>query len=168
MNLESQVTSLELSKKLKELEVKQESLFYWIKKDKYRPFDSDKKIDDDFIIIFSAKQEYLINEDNEDIVESYGCGCCSSEYMIHEKYSAFTASELGQMLPSEFNCPDDGKLSLIYEKTLNNIWLTQTLYEGGKGVYVQDSSSEADSRAKMLIYLLENNLIDVKDINNDK
>lgn len=72
MKLENQVVSLELAKKLKELGVKQESLFYWVRRD--------MQADDSVVQIMQNK-----------IHESYGETLCS----------AFTVAELGEMLPKE-------------------------------------------------------------------
>jgi hypothetical protein len=92
MNLEEQVCSLELAKRLKELNVEQDSLFCWIN---------------------NCDLEYLPLEiRNKNVV-----------------YAAFTVAELGEMLPN-FN--------VIY-----------TLFD----------RNEANARAKILIYLIENKLI---------
>jgi hypothetical protein len=115
MILEQQVCSLELSKKLKELGVKQESLFY------YRIL---AEHEDGYRIVFG-----------EPVV-------CAEEW----KYSAFTVAELGDMLKGSdlpyFNYGTGWQLPIFSNKSI---------YHRPK--------TEADARAKMLVYLLENNLI---------
>lgn len=79
--------------------------------------------------------------------------------------SAFTVAELGEMLPWEIG----GKLN-ITTKCSNGSWVVW--YEknvigaivGDEKILDQGADTEADARAKMLIYLIENNLIDVKDL----
>lgn len=112
MKLEEQVVSLELSKKLRELGVKQESLFYW-------------KIEED--------EPYIVMH--------------NSRYKIGHTISAFTVAELGEMLPEKV------------------CWRGYTNYDGKWsfefGDFKAQSETEAESRAKMLIYLIENNLINI-------
>lgn len=128
MKLEQQVVSLELAQKLKELGVKQESLFSWLK----------------------------LNDLH--VQDWYDCRitdyCIVNEYPLDDIISAFTVAELGEMLPKHYS-------------TLRRV------IEGGKEIYIcwnTDESdytnstfadTEADARAKMLIYLLENKLITV-------
>lgn len=111
MKLEQQVVSLELAKRLKELGVKQESLFYWQGAD---------------------KNGYIINFE-KDLFE-YDC----------EKYSAFTVAELGKMLPEDY---------LSYR--IDGDWRCSEFGDD----HITIEKKEADARAKMLIYLLENNLL---------
>lgn len=72
--LENHVTSLELSKRLKELGVKQESLFYWVDKNGWALQD--------------RKPSYCNIET---------CECVEISYL-----SAFLASELGELIPYEY------------------------------------------------------------------
>jgi hypothetical protein len=120
MTLQDQVTSLELSKRLKELGVKQDSLFYHV------------RISD----TPDGRQDWLLRS------SKWGDACI-------EEYSAFTVAELGEMLPSRYtiihiNPNREQRWDLSYKQ---NYWLDK---------------SEAEARAKMLIYLLENKLIDLK------
>jgi hypothetical protein len=82
MKLEDQVTSLEISKKLKELGVKQESLFYY----QNNPYNDGKECIDLMIKKYEARnnENSIINTqcDNED----------------NPKFSAFTVAELGEIL----------------------------------------------------------------------
>ena len=123
MKLEDQVTSLELSKILKELGIKQESLFC------YQPVQNEN----DSV----WTRNFNLNE-----------FCNPSK---DERIAAFTVAELGEMLPD--NCytqKDCGNLPIewychrMIDKDQEDIWNAET---------------EADARAKMLIYLLENKLI---------
>lgn len=135
MEFEKQVCSLELAKKLKDLGVKQESLFwYWE--------------DADGI----SKGSRL--EDHEPHNPKRGWNT----------YSAFTVAELGEMLPRTvgsyilicaFN-PDSSECAISYFMASNS-----THHPEIKSQY---GDTEADTRAKMLIYLLENNLVTPKDI----
>lgn len=113
MKVENQeVANLELSKKLKELGVKQESLFYWA------DFKGELKILED---------EYIWS--NEDFGRK-----------VEKICSAFTVAELG--------------------KKINWRRQTITLHEEFYKLIVDNpEKSEADIRAKWLIYLIENNLI---------
>jgi len=77
MKLEEQVTSLELSRKLKELGVKQKSLWYWLES-------CDKRTD-----LISGLTSLL--KPRDDIQEDKKCGCIY--------YSAFTCAELSELLP---------------------------------------------------------------------
>lgn len=118
MKLEDQVCSLELSKRLKELGVKQESLFYWFEQEGY----------------LRVGQLQLSRAARG---ESRLC-------------SAFTVAELGEMLPRE------QWLCRLKTGEYECAW-----YDGKKfgARHSEQGQTEADSRAKMLIYLIENKLV---------
>lgn len=137
MKLEDQVINLELAKRLKELGVEQDSLFYWIKKES--PY------------VWYNSNNYPIKAD-----KFY--------------YSAFTVAELGELLPAYTNIDGDAyKLELSkyripigdYEGEIRyscEYWtlIGKSSYILGKGCY---DTNEANARAQMLIYLLEEKLI---------
>lgn len=115
MNLEQQVCSLELAKKLKELGIEQKSIFYHL------PF-------------------YATTDEEN-------------------RVSAFTVAELGEML-FPFNIVTykykKGK-KFIYEVAIQDMEMRiNKTYEPS-----HKADTEANARAKMLIYLLENKLIEV-------
>lgn len=83
MTLQEQVTSLEISKKLKELGVKQESFFRWVNYLTYGPSTQ-----------FIPSGPYLAYKD--DLI-------FKTPYLEGKGYfSAFTVAELGEMLPIEY------------------------------------------------------------------
>jgi hypothetical protein len=119
MTLEQQVVSLDLAKKLKELGVKQESLFCWYKHKK-----------DGWTLVWPWAKGY--------------------EYI-----SAFTVAELGEILPDEVSTNK-------YTEPDLKTFMCKLHAEGDWQKYIEitEDSTEADARARMLIYLLENNLYD--------
>lgn len=120
MTLESQVVSLSLAKKLKELGAEQESIYFW-----RVPNDTKRE---------KNAGAYLMRADQN-----------IAETKFFDYYAAFTVAELEYMLIG------DGELIVSH---FSGEWQVQVV---GKGqVY---SSLPADSRAKMLIYLLENKLL---------
>ena len=136
MKLENQVVSLELAQKLKELGVKQESLFF-----------------------YCGGHTYYHDNDEGDFEE-----CPMKDELQHEEYCesasmtmefaipAYTVAELGDMLRKR-------DIYLI-PVSIEGFW---TGIDTKKQKPVQLGSveelTEADARAKMLIYLLENKLI---------
>lgn len=142
MTLENQVCSLELSKKLKELGVKQDGIFQW-RKYSLNP--------EPFVIFFGEAQS------------GKELGILSGEFEYW--YSAFTVAELGEMLPDHLNF--EGKVWLLkmiknpIEFGLYYDTLGRADYIGTKngGCILEDT--EADARAKMLIYLLESRNINL-------
>lgn len=110
LELKDQVCSLELSMRLKELGVKQESLFDYI--------------------LFSEWKIYF-NGINK---ESY----------YRDRVSAYTVAELGELLP----------LTILCEKHRSGVWRVQDNMSD-----VFSDITESNARAKMLIYLIENNLV---------
>lgn len=130
MKLQNQVCSLELAKRLKELGVKQDSLFAW-----YVSTD----IDD----------EPSLNRHPD--MSCIACGHPTAPY--YEWISAFTVAELGEMLPKEYQVVKDREDWFGWKMNIPNYEL-ETMFPDeiiGK--------TEADARAKMLIYLLEKKLI---------
>ena len=137
MKLKDQVVSLELAKKLKELGVKQTSLFWWGR-------DADK-------IKYSV--EYVKNP----------------LWYEHSMYSAYTVAELGEMLPFKIfdeslvtNSKTEHILNQLFRTVGNDDFTDSPYYE----IYYSSAEKtifgdelEANSRAKMLIYLIENKLI---------
>lgn len=143
MTLEQQVTSLELSKRLRELGVKQESFFGWY-------FPNEDKI----------RKDEKWDAPNIQIVGS------GNEWAWHDlQYSAFTVAELGELLPwyieSRFLEDADKWLEIQKDENADGSarWNISYQNETGEDLFEVFDSSEADARAKMLIYLLENKLI---------
>lgn len=72
--------------------------------------------------------------------------------ILESNYSAFTVAELGNMIPR------DRVITTV------NYGSSSSLGFDGK---IHLSNNEADARAICLIYILENGLVKVEDINND-
>ncbi len=132
MPVETQVCSRELAQRLAELEVRQESVFWWV----------DRKL-------------------------TY-TGGLTSQVQLRGGIAAFTVAELGAMLPDEINIPAKTGKPRAY-----NHWLRfgryrvageacWCAYPGGTARTNLETraNTEADARAKMLVYLLENHGLD--------
>lgn len=138
MKLHDQVASLDLCKRLKELNVKQDSYAYWI----------------------------------EDI-ESHEQPCVILRVgytpEIEEQYSAFTVAELGEMLPTKFYWEDSSEcVYLRIVKYTENYHISYFDHDDKWfDWYVVEDINEANARAKMLIHLIENNLLTLKETTND-
>lgn len=130
MNIEDQVCSLELSKRLKELGVRQESLFYW--------WDGDDINDEGH----SVSRIEIENNDS-----------APSNFVV---YSAFTVAELGEMLPKEIWHPNKHKPMVC--RPANRLCHWVVYYD--KDTWTEENS-EANARARMLIHLIENGLMEV-------
>jgi len=130
MKLANQVSSLELSKKLKELGVKQESLFYY----------------------------HYLRGLNEVIV--YDVSAWSLRPKKTKGYrltSAFTVAELGEIIfENDYHIP-------VYDGDEKYWWFYPSRDENYSvnTVRLKDIITEADARTKMLIYLIENKLIQI-------
>jgi hypothetical protein len=134
MKLEKQVCTLELAKRLKVLGVKQGSHFYWVKN-----FDAEKG----WRVI---GREQISGE----LDAHYGFRPDEAREGGYEMYAAFTVAELGEMLPL-------GAKS--WQR--NSDWACETwktVADGHDGKIIV-ADTEADARAKMLVYLIENKLL---------
>lgn len=130
MTLEQQVVSLELAKKLKELGVKQQSYFSWY-----------------WIGLSDLKYAVATAED-----------------VKHPTAAAFTVAELGEMLPLRIDARSkkDGRKRISYfleyesgglvARYAHHLDIRQILCEASL-------NTEADARAKMLIYLIEHDFL---------
>lgn len=162
MKLENQVCNLELAKRLKRLGVKQESLWYW-RETKISKEDSDSK---------------LVRNKKEDI----GFEVIPT-LMTREDISAFTVAELGEMLPERIEIKEESRifskrvrLATLYWEINSFRVLGNRTGNNGKhevGYFMGDSrmvaeslryldDNEANARAKMLVHLIENELITLK------
>jgi hypothetical protein len=140
MYLEQQVCSLDLAKELKELGVKQESLFWWVS---------------------HVNGNQLIHDyDKNDWIKG----------VWDTRVSAYTVAELGEMLPfsikfkkhvcylnCEKNIPDYGGWICSYESS--------DIIRPTMKTEIFTADTEADARAAMFVYLLKNGLLKVEDIN---
>ena len=115
-DMEWQVSNKELSQKLKELRVKQESLWWWV------PY-----FKGDF------KNHYISKWKIEQEPNSEG-------------YSAFTVAELGEIIKKRKN-------------GYNLTWWTGKEWTTVLAEITIEADTEADCRAKMLIWLMENKKI---------
>lgn len=149
MNIESQVCSLELAKKLRELGIKQESYFIWIahscagimEKEELNP---------------NPEYELCTHDDFDHHTDEY----CSQFKITSKKYSAFTVAELGEMLPLINGCSlqilkgySFGVDKPEYCCRYDSLDIDNTIFL---------DFNIANSCAKMLIYLIENKLYSTK------
>lgn len=129
MKIEEQVCNLELSKRLKELDVEQNGLFsFWeFHNDNIKLEDRHKR---PILDIYRREKKYG---------GAYWTKICS----------AFTVAELGEMLPFVFNTHRCVEGFACFGRS-----------EGAKfseRMFIE--RTEADARAKMLIYLIEQGLV---------
>lgn len=139
MNIESQVCSLQLAKRLKELNVKQDSLFVW---------------------------------------EYFNDNCYAVKFKIHAAvpnkflndgvswFSAYTVGELDNLLPDSicFGLPKEGEkqyYSIIYSKHGNNYHANIINIPVSKMIPEIISDNPANTKALLLIKLIENKLMEV-------
>lgn len=154
MKLEHQVISLKIAQRLKELGVKQESLFMW-SKSKITKKDWEWEL---LVGLNKNDGTFSIPSDSIKIRKS----------SLHSAISAFTTAELGEMLPERIKKNSDDTISSDYylsiSKDENLVWTVDYKnYSYGEVMdfFGENSSTEADARGLMLIYLLENKLITI-------
>ncbi len=129
MDLKNRVVNLELSKKLKELGVKQDSYWLWEEwiERAHTPYKS-----------------YIVREKRDFTPPS----TIRIEYV-----SAFTVAELGEMLPIDYcysyKTKQGWECKIILEEDRHN----------GDDIFIEYADTEANARAKMRIYLIKNKLI---------
>jgi len=142
MKLEDQVCSLKLAKKLKELGVEQKSNWYWVHHTAFT-FEQKPKLVEGWNLIYKDK----MNPFREMV------------------FSTFTVAELGEMLPERIYgnllpyeldiIKDKIGWYVLYSRYPSIYTDSIEVFEGCRVV----ETTEANARAKMLIYLLENNLV---------
>jgi hypothetical protein len=134
MPLEHQVCSRELAKRLEELGVRQESVFWWV-----------------------------------DRTLTYTDGR-TAPAQLKGGIAAFTVAELGEMLPDDLSIPaKNGKPHTHwlrfgrYRGAGQRFWCA---YPGGtaRTNLEERAYTEADARAKLLIYLLEHHLLSATEL----
>ena len=147
MNLEQQVCSLDLAKRLNELGVKYESLLWWngalewVEKEVSNHGGGISRV-----MVEDEKLTWNISR-----VPSDHPSCKAS-------YAAFTVAELGEMLKSKYV-----RSSWVWLPDLEEGLPKENKWHCIVGGQVEGFTAdrEADARAKMLIYLIENKLITV-------
>lgn len=137
MKLSEQVVSLDLSKRLKELGFEQESIFIYT----VSGFNC-------WLSLVDEERDKMWSRDLfENLMTTADC---------KQTYNAYTVAELGEMLPSSYTF-EDTTCHITIEKDLN--WWTIKYNSKTSNWCEEKNITEADARAKMLIYLKDNNLI---------
>lgn len=140
MNLDQQVVNLQLAKRLKELGVKQDSLFYY----QNNPYNDGEECIDLMITDKSS-----IN--NENVIINTQC-----ENDDNPKYAAFTACELIDLLPHKIM--EINFLEIVKSES-NNYHVGYIDFDGCGDVVLYDSNL-CNALAKTLIHLIETKFIE--------
>lgn len=140
MELEKQVCKKELAERIKQLGVEQNALASWVK-------------DFDFP---NVKKGWRLWIDGEICGPGYDPSCfdASHERKYHpeiEIYSAFNVAELGELLSGIKNKDISFQWNCIWK-----YWQVFLTDENCNEEWETHADTEADARAKCLIYLLEN------------
>jgi len=145
MNIEDQVVSLELAKKLKEIGVKQESLWKWYSRE-WRTNGEKKKA-------------FYVGRSDADVPRL-------SSDSVNEVASAFTVAELMEQLPTtsrldcEIGLETEWKYWLTIEKKFECLWVVS--YVGIEECWVCTMNKKlVDAFGMMLIWLVKNGYVEV-------
>ena len=130
MKIKDQVVSLNLAKKLKKLGVEQDSLWYWI-------YNMVERVEKPHLKLKQQTTSWKVNKEDRD-------------GGVIKYYSAFTVAELGNKLPGNtFSFKDKAWICRWRDQVKGSVEFTN---------YQFPAKSEANARAKCLIYLIENTL----------
>lgn len=146
MILEEQVCSLVLAKNLKTLGVKQESYLWWWES----TYDNSKIVGSEASLFLW--QSKLMHDETHNWIRLL---------------SAFTVAELGEMLSARIKIKEDGKVKILELRMSKGGFSWDEYFLAYEEVTLENpdvevqrnADTEADARAKMLVYLLENKLI---------
>ena len=144
MKLENQVCSLELAKKLKELKVKQESLWWWV--NEYMPVQG-----------YGDRWKIACYRPQTKGIRIYS-NSCDYQFCDIIAYSAFTVAELGEELPSSIVAKGDKEYCFKiykYGKNWNLTYEWDDGFDGGNILKYINDESLANAMSKMLIWLIE-------------
>lgn len=129
MKIEDQVISLEFAKRLKELGAKQDAYFCW---------------------------ENTIGQTDQTCWRLTESWCVAEPIDLDMEYiSAFTVSELGEILPHKINLNKQLHGFWVNKFIGNHIW---SVGYGSVGIEFGDVT-EANARAKLLIHLIESGIV---------
>lgn len=159
MNLQDQVISLSLAKRLKELGMKQESLVCWVRGRMDYGYEGEWAV-------MESDEHFLFTEnlgsrpEATDFTVDFGGYDEAGKWIdkearlrkqrAKEVYSAYTVAELGEMLPKNIEWHSETGFT-------GGAWsCTSTNPTGFKRTF---GETEAEARGLLLAYLLENNLI---------
>jgi len=135
MKLEEMVSNKELSKKLKDLGVPQNSLWCWVQ----------------YIYTKPAHEKHPLY--TTEVIPKHDAMFID---MVQFEISAFTVAELGELLPQYLK--SRGFMLTTVKNEKNHWWVGYTDHLG-KAHCSEREKTEADARAAMLVYLLENGLV---------
>lgn len=136
MELQKQLTSLPLSRRLEKLGVKQDSYFMWFP-------------------IYNHSSN--MNEEN---IFEWRLIPRKDEMHGTEVVSAFTCSELGNLLPFSFDLDGSKRGWESYKAGEKGGWESWIVGEGGRMIGSKfETETEAEVRGLLLAYLLENGLL---------
>ncbi len=142
MKIENQVVSLELAKRLLELGVDKESLFYWMIPKNKADIEAGMPRDGEYVL--ARLRDF---------------GSVNLDWLA----AAFTVAELGEMLPAYIRQPNSGEMINLQMQKMDEDSFVISIMSRTDKVYGVGSTKEANARALMLIYLLENNLLPTKE-----
>ncbi len=135
MKLEDQVCDLEYAKKLRELGVEKESLFYWYKLND----------DIDWQLVMHDKLYQIVKSNNV--------------------IPAYTVAELGALLPDCLYAHSASGIDRpIIMNKVDGIFSVGILNSNRQCNPIFADKKEANARVLMLIYLIENGLVKVEDL----
>lgn len=139
MKLEDQLCSIELAIKLRDIGIKQEGLCYYIK----------------------VLEKYMINEKGIRSHEEYKwkIGHPNGYEESFDHCCAFTASEVGELLPDKLPCKSATADEFNYISQKGNGMYGVAYFNGRYSNPQFTDSNEANARALMLIHLIENDLL---------
>ncbi len=141
-----EVPNIELCKKLKELGYPQDKYGFW-----WVLFENDTEYDlcywDEEHIRWSEKGNYILIG---------GCDCCAETLNIIDKIKAPTVRELGEIFMHKF----------MKKGCWEELWYWWFHLNEKRYQYDGNIVSEADTRAKSIIYWAENGFIDFSKIHN--
>jgi len=185
MKLKDQVCNLKLARKLKELRIKQKSLWYWVNSSYSTGFEgndmiwfcdgkwiiTDRKPDIEFDMTGKVTEEEGLILDsftpesyNEQKYNEYMDKIRPEKIKNIRVYSAFTVAELGEILKHYWSIherflvkPFDNKRWFVWWFEKPHFHYSTPRKKDEK--HYEEANTEASARAKMLVYLLENKLI---------
>jgi hypothetical protein len=150
LELEKQVTDIEISKQLKKLGLRQDTQFFHVD---YKDYDG---VDKTTLSIFSNFDSHYSEEDND-----------YKDVEVIDSFSAYTVHELLEIMPDFLEDDEDRyaiNVSRFIDDSVGYMDFHASFY---KGAY-SDRVSLPDALADVLISLITGDELDVKELNKER